>query len=68
MTAKSKRYPKFIGVNLEQETYDLLTILGNRDERRDAQQVRWFVKVGIRLEIGRVVVWLMGGQNWRHPD
>ena len=63
------KYPNKTLASFTDNTWALLTVLAERDERFVMQQIRWFVNLGIWAEIGLVVVYLLSighdGQGFR---
>lgn len=55
------QYPEHHMVNFTEHSYKMLQLLANRDERNMSQQIRFFCNLCIWAEIGKVVVYLLGG-------
>lgn len=57
----NRKYPKFVGVGLELKTYAELMYAARDNERRAAQQARYWIKQGLaQWKIERICEWMAG--------
>lgn len=57
----TKKYPHFLGVNLDDKTWRQLNAVADIDERNRAQQARYWIKRGLEeWKLFRVCEWMAG--------